>query len=78
MLQKTFTLNFQPGKGEMGGRRKGGGNSHIKWTGVLFIPFRGLKAGVGPYLVFNLKMSKVGVFAVHFRVFELEKLLKNY
>ena len=47
-----------------GGGGGGGGNSKIKRTGMLVVPLRGLKCGLGPVRVFSLKRSTAGAFEV--------------
>ena len=58
-----------------------GGNSHIKRTGVLVVPLRGLKSGFGSSYVFSLKRSTAGALVIPFRALSRKitvNTLKNY
>ena len=52
-----------------------GGNSNIKMTGFLFVPFRVKKAVLVSLRVLILKMSTAGTYAVPFRVLSRKKKL---
>ena len=44
-----------------------GGDTHIRRTGVLVVPFRGLRSVLVALRVFNVKRSTARAFAVPFR-----------
>ena len=53
---------------ELGRPKKTRGDSHIKMTGVLVVPFRGKNAVLVPFRVFSFKTSSVVAFVVPLRV----------
>ena len=56
---------------------RGGGNSYVKRTGVLVVPFRGQKVVLVPLRVFSLKRSTAGALEVPFRVLS-RKIDRNW